>query len=55
MILTVVSPACIVNCSAEAQGLQLQRLLVDFHSGPALSGVMGLISELKSGRHTVSL
>ncbi len=55
MTLTVVSPACIVNCSAEHKGFQLQRFLVDFHSGPVLSGVMGLISELKSGRHTASL
>ncbi len=55
MSLTVVSPACIANCSAEAQGFQLQSLLVDSHSDSAFSDVMGLISELKSGNNSVSL
>jgi len=55
MILTVAFPVCTVNCSAEQQDSQLQSLLVDSHWGPALSGVMGLSSELKSQQNNLQL
>ena len=56
MILTVVSPAWIVCSSVDHWGVSLQSLLVVYSSsGSVLSGVMGLISELKSGWDTVSL
>jgi len=44
-----------VNPSVRHISDSILCFLVYFHSGPALSGVMGLISELKSGWDTVPL
>jgi len=55
MILTVAFPVCTVNCPAEHKDSQLQIFLVDSHWGPALSGVMGLILELKSQQNNLQL
>ncbi len=49
MLLTSVSPVYSVNPSVRHISDSLLCFLIDFHSGPALSGVMGLNTDLESG------
>ncbi len=52
---TSISPVYSLNPSVRHISDSLLCLLFDYSSGSVLSGVMGLISELKSGSDSVSL
>ncbi len=53
--LTVVSVVYSVDPLVEQRAASLLNLLVYCHSDPVLSGVRGLISELKSEQHSLSV
>ncbi len=53
MLQTLVFPVCIVGSWVNHRDVSLQNLLVDFHSAPTLSDVMGLISGLKSEQNNL--
>ncbi len=55
MLLTSVSPVYSVNPSVRHISDSLLCLLFDSRSGSVLSGVMGLISELKSQQNNLHL